>query len=91
LWHVVPNLGQAGFDFGQSHAFCAVDFDQSVFSSKIIQWVEIRSILSGQKIWHVFVITLDCAGLFEMAQGLVESRNNLLHGHVGVDGIEKRA
>jgi hypothetical protein len=42
LCHFVPNLSLLGFEFGQSHMFCAAEFFQSRFPSKIIQLDEIR-------------------------------------------------
>jgi hypothetical protein len=39
---LVPNLGLAGFEFGQRHGFCSAEFGQSVFPSK-----KIRRIAAG--------------------------------------------
>jgi hypothetical protein len=44
LWHFVSNLGQAGFEFGQILVFCAAALVQHISPSKIIQWVEMRSL-----------------------------------------------
>jgi hypothetical protein len=66
LWHFVSNLGQAGFEFGQSYVFCAAEFGQSVFpmmSSPACQAKSFRHFWTLAAFWAlvklwIFVFTM---------------------------------
>jgi hypothetical protein len=66
------NFGQKGFEFGQSHLFCAAEFGQSVFQTKIIQSGDDPGLLPGEKKPEKF-----CG----MAQNLAGNRSSLLNAN----------